>query len=572
MRILLPLLPAFHALILLTACSGSGSSVDDGDPGTDSPPLNLGEIRGEPLFGSIGDGTGGARDEAAVADPWSVAAWFAAGQSNSTNLAGSLGADGEPVGAVDTLLNRPFAVPDSWPPASATDATGLPLTPAIVATGFAGAFEPGLAPWTANWTVALDGRIDSFGFFGAGRAPGSALGNAAQPIANRSCPTGTTRPGEPIESFTTRFGALDNDELQRFIGFGGSYDLCRLPPRITGTVTLTNDNVYLLSDQGPGTYVGNGEAASGSVTRRGAVLRVQPGTLILGESGRFLVVTRGSRIEARGLESAPITFSSVAQIAARFDRDPATDPAGTGGEWGGLVLMGNARVAGCTEGLPCDLDAGDGLGLFGGADDAESSGELVHVVVRNAGLLRDGGGQGPAVRLLGAGRATNVDRLQVHASAGTGIEQRGGSAFLVHTAVTASGADALSWDEGWTGGAQFLLSLAGSATRGTGLHGSSSGDAPVSFPLLANLTVLGPAIETSGGDRQALRLGAGTRLYLSNSILTGTHANGCLDLDDDTTFLRAAEEGGAPPSLPGPHLRIDNSLVDCAPFNFNENG
>lgn len=555
---------------VLCACSGGGSSVGSGDPGTDSPSLNFDEIRSEPLRGSVGSGSGAVRDQGRVADPYSIAALFDSGAGNAQTLEGVIGTDGLPLEDASGISTRPFLVPESWPPASASDASALPVPANLVEAGYAGAFAPGSTPWTANWTLGLDGRIDSFGFFGAGVAPGSALGTGAQPTANRSCPLGSTRPGEPIESFITRFGVLDGDELQRFIGFGGSYDLCRLPARITGNVTLTNDNVYLLSNEGLGTVVGTGDAPTGNI-RRAATLRIQPGTLILGESGQSLIITRGARLEAIGTEAAPITFSSVAQIAARFDADPATDPAGAPGEWGGLVLMGSARHSACGASDPCDVEAG-GFGFHGGSNDSDSTGSLAYVVIRNAGSSQPDAAAQPALQMLATGRQTNLDRVQLHQAAEDAIVVRGGNSFLVRTLVTGTGRTALDWNRGWTGGLQFFFSLPTERTRGSALYGRAGGESPISFPLLAHLSLLGPAVENAGGARQALVLDQGTRGLLTHSILTGTHANGCLDLDSDDTFQRGFEAAGAPPTQTGPHLGVVDSRIDCLPFNFNENG
>ena len=565
--------PTWFALglcTLLGACSGGGSSVGSGAPGTDSPSLNFDEIRSAPLLGSIGSGSGTVRDQGRVIDPYSIATLFESGAGNAQDLDAALGTDGLPVGDAAAIVGRRFTVPESWPPASASDASALPLPANIVEADYAGAFAPGGMPWTANWTLGLDGRIDSFGFFGAGMAPGSALGSSAQPISNRRCPPGSTRPGEPVESFITRFGVLDADELQRFIGFGGSYDLCRLPPRIIGTVTLTNDKVYLLSNDGLGTVVGNGDVRTGNV-RRASTLRIQPGTLILGEAGQSLIVTRGARLEAIGAEAAPITFSSVAQIAARFDADPATDPAGAPGEWGGIVLMGSARHSACGASDPCDVEAGD-LGFHAGSNDGDSSGSLAYVVIRNTGSARADAPAQPALQLLSTGRQTSLDRVQIHQAAQDAIVVRGGNSFLVRTLVTDHGRTALDWNRGWTGGLQFFMSLPTGRTRGSALYGRAGGTAPISFPLLAHLTLLGPAAENVDGAGQALVLDQGTRALLSHSILTGTHANGCLDLDGDDSFQRGFEAGGAPPTQTGPHLSAVDSRIDCLPFNFNENG
>ncbi|XQF93975.1 hypothetical protein ACOBV9_21470 (plasmid) [Pseudoalteromonas espejiana] len=63
-------------------------------------------------------------------------------------------------------------------------------------------------------------------------------------------------------------------------------------------------------------------------------LYVQFGTTLIGESGDdFLVVRRGSKIEAVGSATQPITMTSIEDV---------TGGETTIGQWGGLVLLGNA--------------------------------------------------------------------------------------------------------------------------------------------------------------------------------------------------------------------------------------
>jgi hypothetical protein len=105
---------------------------------------------------------------------------------------------------------------------------------------------------------------------------------------------------------------------------------------------------------------------------------------------------------------------------------------------------------------------------------------------------------------------------------------------------------------------------------------------PVTFPLLANITALGPnaAPVTAKGEDSAVLFREGIRFNVWNSIFTGSPVNNgsCLDFDDGTanlavaptaTFNRVNEEGGSS-SNPGPHLFVRNTFVDCL-INFVEN-
>src|SRR4028118_2072885 len=72
---------------------------------------------------------------------------------------------------------------------------------------------------------------------------------------------------------------------------------------------------------------------SGTVfVRHGATLKIEPGVTIKGEksSKGTLVITRNGKIDAAGTASQPIIFTSNESSPAR-------------GDWGGVVILGNAR-------------------------------------------------------------------------------------------------------------------------------------------------------------------------------------------------------------------------------------
>ena len=68
---------------------------------------------------------------------------------------------------------------------------------------------------------------------------------------------------------------------------------------------------------------------------------IENGTTIIGQAGEdFLVVRRGSKIEALGLENAPITMTSIQDVTGE-----ETDI----GQWGGLVVLGRAPANSCGD-------------------------------------------------------------------------------------------------------------------------------------------------------------------------------------------------------------------------------
>ena len=89
---------------------------------------------------------------------------------------------------------------------------------------------------------------------------------------------------------------------------------------ITEDLTLKSDKKYTLK---------------GNVfITEGVTLTIEPGTIIFGEksSKGALIIERGATIMADGTESEPIVFTSSAAIGNR-----------NYGDWGGVVILGNAK-------------------------------------------------------------------------------------------------------------------------------------------------------------------------------------------------------------------------------------
>ena len=127
---------------------------------------------------------------------------------------------------------------------------------------------------------------------------------------------------------------------------------------IDGNVTWTSNNAYFL--RGAPTFV-----------NPGATLNIEPGTIILGsqaDQGTLAVLPDGT-INADGDADRPIIFTSELEVG---ERGP--------GDWGGLVISGNAPVNGGER-------IGEGnSGNYGGDDPGDSSGVLRYVRVEFAGI------------------------------------------------------------------------------------------------------------------------------------------------------------------------------------------
>ncbi|MGQ0618367.1 MAG: Calx-beta domain-containing protein [Panacagrimonas sp.] len=571
-----PFEPNENFLIRITSVSGGGATVD---ASKSQSTITIGddEIPPGSLVGTLGNGSSLPTAVGGVETFSTIDFLTANGYNNSVSLGGSLDVNGRPTCTTAPLGRGNFREPATWPPASATGSTPLNVPPAIlVNTSYSGAFDPSQSRsqhWDQGWTVGVNGNDDVWRFFGGTLTTGTALTGKtpATQVANGTCPAGTT----PSGTFASRIGNTLNDEEGLFTA-AVNYDICKLPRERLTNLALTNDNVYELADGFPGSYIGNGYKARTVVPTPTAVaLNIQAGTLIFGEATEALVIGRGSDIFSRGTAVAPIVMTSLRQLQQRFDANGATPVDSGSGEWAGLAILGNARDNKCAGAnfAACDQPLEGNIGFYGGNNDSDGSGEVRYTVIRHAGNDIDGNGNElNGFTMGGTGRGTILDYVQVHKGFDDGVEFFGGNAFIAHVVISSTFDDAFDYDNGFTGGAQFVYIVqADSATPGLGRGieaGSSPGNAAApfeTFGLLANFTVVGPSNRISGGaidDGQAVVFRGGVRTQLWNSVFAGDQPKGCLDIDDALTFTRSTEAGGTV-AAPGPNLSVRNSIFDC---------
>ncbi|WP_396601282.1 hypothetical protein [Algibacter sp. R77976] len=155
-----------------------------------------------------------------------------------------------------------------------------------------------------------------------------------------------------------------------------------------------------------------------------ATLTIESGTVILGdfESKGSLTISRGSIIEAKGTETDPIIFTSNRGV-----KRP--------GDWGGLVVLGNAPInklgSGSASMLFNDLSAKDYINtIYGGDDNKSSSGIISFVRIEYAGRRVSEDTYFSGLFLASVGRETELSRIMVSNSAGNGIDVYGGSLML----------------------------------------------------------------------------------------------------------------------------------------------
>lgn len=302
------------------------------------------------------------------------------------------------------------------------------------------------------------------------------------------CATGCVGPWDP--AWDT--GASDDTELPEWVEVDGP---------IRADTRWSADTVWVLTEP--------------VFVEAGARLTIEAGTTIVGEQGSMLVVTRDGTLDAQGTPLDPIVFTSDAPEGERV-----------AGDWGGLVMLGQAPIAGAPRALSI-LGDEDSRSVYGGDDPDHNCGVLAYVRVEFAGLTRSRDEGLDGLTLAGCGEQTVVDRVQVHRTLRDGVQVFGGEVGLQHLLITAPGEDGLDWDQGWSGPGQFIvvqqqLDFHPEDVEAA-IHGASNdgpdGGVLVSRPFLSNVTLIGPG--STEGTQVGLKLASGTAGQLMNVLSVG---------------------------------------------------
>ena len=308
--------------------------------------------------------------------------------------------------------------------------------------------------------------------------------------------------------------------------------VCILTGNIVGELNLTSDNIYLLRG---GVYIGDDLTES--------VINIEPGTVIYGESSTdgMLVIQRNSKIVANGTASEPIIFTSSKEIGTR-----------TRGDWGGIIINGNAPINSCGDGGFCEAFGEGATGYYGGDNPEDDSGILSYVRVEFAGALISPDNELNGIALQGVGSETILDYIQVHMSADDGVEFFGGNANIKHLIVTGAGDDSLDWTDGWQGHGQYIILQQHADAGDNGIEADNNGEnnmaLPFSDPTLSNMTIVGANGPSSD---IGILMREGTRANIVNTLVYGW-GESSLDIDNETTWNHTTTG----------HLMISGTRVD----------
>lgn len=237
--------------------------------------------------------------------------------------------------------------------------------------------------------------------------------------------TNPTDPTDPDPSVDDNFEPIPTPVVRDVSGLPyGDFNLSG--EYISEDITLTADKVWLL----------DGEASFDE----NSTLNIEPGTVIAALPGEaFLAMKAGSVINAPGTADLPITFTTKEVLEG--DAAPGV------GQWGGLVIIGNAGIP--SETSDWEVDPVNYQVGFG--DYADNSGILEYVQILNSGITRSDNAEINGLSLIGVGSSTTINNIRVDLSDDDGIEIWGGTVNLSDIAITRCTDDYFDIDEGYSG-------------------------------------------------------------------------------------------------------------------------
>jgi hypothetical protein len=324
------------------------------------------------------------------------------------------------------------------------------------------------------------------------------------------------------------------------------------------TVYRLTASVFVGDDCGP-----DGPGANQIIGCNPVTLTIEPGTTIIGATEAnsrpgtrtpTLIVARGSRLVADATPDAPRGSPrrpTEAETIVFTSEENYLGGPGASGQWGGLVINGNAP-----SNAGDNVEGEGGSGQYGGNDINNDAGILRGVRVEFAGDTFTEGDELNGIAPQGVGAGTTFSYIQVHYNQDDGIEPFGGAVSIDHLVLTGIGDDSFDATDGWKGFAQFVLIQQNGDDADQGFEISNNGDeegaSPRTTGVVANITAIGgnegqlPSGSTIAGPEsdRLIEYREGTFMRLYNGIFQGFGDGFCIT-DGQTIANAIARVGGS---------------------------
>lgn len=307
-------------------------------------------------------------------------------------------------------------------------------------------------------------------------------------------------------------------------------------------------------------------------------LTIPAGTVIFGDKDTkaALIINRGAKIMANGTATNPIVFTSEAPAGFR-----------NRGDWGGIVICGNALTNGNANSTIEGIAASTGEnGVYGpGAGAAindQNSGTMTFVRIEFAGVELSPDNELNSLTMGSVGSGTTINNIMISYANDDAYEWFGGTNNHNYLIAYSTWDDDFDSDRGYAGKVQFGLVVRDaniadkSGSRAFEASSNSNASAaPHSLAEFANITVMGPRVfnSTINANFQAgVEINSNSAIKVRNSIVagwpTGARFNGSgADANiTGTLFFRnaanSATGGGA--SLPANYATNNVLLGDSS--------
>ncbi|AWH84054.1 hypothetical protein HYN59_02525 [Flavobacterium album] len=291
------------------------------------------------------------------------------------------------------------------------------------------------------------------------------------------------------------------------------YDANNLKGKINADITLP---------------AGNYKLTGRLIVVDGSVLTLTPGSTFTadatnagGGTNVSVEVNRGAKLMAVGTASAPIVFTSVNKHT---------------GDWSGVFLCGKATLVNAASGtrdgsFTQTTELGDEL--YGGNNDADSSGHLEYVEIGYAGARINATKEGNNLSLYAQGTGTILKNLYLHDGSDDNIEFFGGRVNVENILVVNSADDTVDWCLGWTGTATNIIEVREAGfndiTNGSGMMEGDGGFADLASTPLVTTNLSNPTFTNiSVGVYNANGVDSGSSSGAAYSLRAGfTFRTGC---------------------------------------------
>jgi hypothetical protein len=307
-----------------------------------------------------------------------------------------------------------------------------------------------------------------------------------------------------------------------------------LPSRINKSITLPK--IAGLLYQLPGRVdVGTDGGFTKTASDTNVTLTIEPGVIVYGGTGvSWLAVNRGNKIMAVGTATKPIIFTSRDNILGLNTETSQ-------GQWGGVVLMGRAKITDCTTGSTtagtCErqTEGSADPALFGGADNTDSSGQMSYVQIRFSGYVLGADKELQSLTTEGTGSGTVLDHFQSFNSSDDGAEFFGGTVNFKYYIAVGADDDSLDFDTGGQGNFQYGLLIqragAGDALMEIDSNGFET-DLPRSKLQISNFVGIQSAVSSNNeaNDQASLLFRGNSDVTLVNTIIN-TPNNECIRMN-----------------------------------------